>query len=315
MKKLTVSFIVHEDFSHIEEALSSLYSSTELPFQVNLTINTGSAPEVKKLQTKYPDITVLINDQPGGFAANHNRIMCLANTPFVALLNDDIVLHPQTLDLLVNYLEMHPDVGLVGPLVENPDGTPQLSAFSDPSLFRMIYVISGLNYLTKHGGIVRTVLQSMGIAQRLGVESLKTEQVTHTVPVIVGVSMVVRRDTYLQAGLMDEATMVYLEESGWHWRLRQCGWKLALVTEARVTHYNTNPLLKGWKLAEQRKGILNYYLNYRPFWQGLLIRLCIVFFHSLKAVLYLPFSSNTAHDHWRIVKLGLTWKAVPPAIT
>src|SRR5262245_1421246 len=100
MHKLTVSFIVHDDFSQVHQALSSLYSNTTLPFKVCLTINSGPTRQVDEIRKTYPDMSILVNDKPRGFAANHNTVMRLAQTPFVALLNDDIFLHPKALDLL-----------------------------------------------------------------------------------------------------------------------------------------------------------------------------------------------------------------------
>ncbi|MCC7207910.1 MAG: glycosyltransferase [Anaerolineae bacterium] len=304
--KLTVSFIVHEDFSHIWTALSSLYSSTELPVQVYLTVNSGLAPEVEALQRKYPDIKILVNETRRGFAANHNAILRLAQTPYIALLNDDIQIHAGALDTLVRFLEDHQDVGLVGPLIVFPDGSPHLSSFSDPSLFRMLYVISGLSSLTRHGGLIRHTLQWIGIAQRLGVDSLKTDQSTRPVPVIVGVSMVVRRAAYEEAGLMDETTVVFGEEFGWHWRLRQHGWRIYLVAEAQVTHFNLDQEAKGWKLVEHRKGILGYFVRYRPRWQAALIRAALLTVHSVGATVAWALRREDYVTHRKVLWMALT---------
>jgi hypothetical protein len=306
---LTISFIVHDDFSHIEAALRSLQQNTRSLYIAYVTINTGFVPMVDQLRPAFPEVRFVVNDQPRGFAANHNAIMLIADTPYVALLNDDVTFTPGALDTLLAYLDAHDDVGLVGPLVQNPDGTPQLSAFSDPSLFRMLYKISGLGSLTRHGGLVRRMLQRFGLARRLGVESLNTELITHFVPVIVGVSMVVRRQAYLDAGLIDEGTLMYGEEVGWHWRLRQHGWKLALVTEAQITHYNPQSELTGWKLAEHRKSILQYFLNYRSRTQTLIIRCAIIGVHTIGTLVYLPLNRAKSRAHWQAVKVGLYWKS------
>jgi N-acetylglucosaminyl-diphospho-decaprenol L-rhamnosyltransferase len=310
--KLTVSIIIHNDFSHIAPALQSLYQHTSLPVRIYITVNAGSEADIERVRQAYPDLNLRINDQARGFATNHNDILRVADTPYTALLNDDITVHPGALDTLVTYLETHLDVGLVGPLVLNPDGTLQQSVFSDPSLFRMLYAISGLGRLTPHGGSVRRLLTRLGLAGRLGVESLKIDPGTRSVPVVVGVAMVVRREACLQAGLMDEATRFYGEEFGWHWRLRQYGWKIALVTEALVTHHNRAQDLSGWKLAEHRKAILNYYLLYRPQWQAFIIRISIIIAHLFWAVVFLPFRTQQARAHWGAVNVGLAWR---PAVS
>lgn len=302
---LAVNFIVHGDFSHIGAALRSLYETTTIPMMVYVTINTGDAPEIAQIRDQYPNVTIIINPKPAGFAANHNAILRLAEADYVALINDDVTFHPKALDTLVNYLHSHDDVGLVGPLVEKPNGQTQVSAYSDPTLPRMLFHISGLGSFTKQGGIVRRSLQKIGFTRLFGAESLRNDLTIRDVPVIVGVCMVVRRKAYLQAGLMDEYTIVNGEEFGWHWRIRQKGWRVILIPTARIVHYNPGQDISGWKLAEHRKGILSYFTAYRPRWQAAIIRLSIIFFNFWAAVFWFPFNRENAHSHWQTMAMGL----------
>jgi hypothetical protein len=306
---LIISVIVHDDFSHIHRALVTFLEACTPPPKIYVTINSApSMAEVEKLQAAFPQIQMIINDQVQGFAANHNRVMKLAETPFIALLNDDIELKPSALYRLVQVLQEQPDIGLVVPLIQNPDGTPQLSVFSDPTLLRMIYKISGAGNLTKPGGIVRQFLQRTGIAGWLGVESLNPDFTMRDVPVGRGVCMVLRRETYRQVGGMDEVTRIYGEEYGWHWRMRKAGWRVAFVPEVAVIHYNLAQPLEGWKLAEHRKSILNYFICYRPAWQAKVIRFSIVLFHGFWAAVNLPIHRQRARQHWQAARVGMTWK-------
>src|SRR5688572_2244878 len=161
---VTVSIIVHNDFSRIQQAVDSLLKYTSLPLTIYITINTGMDTRVDELRRRFPDVRYVINDQPKGFAANHNAVMHLATTPYVLLLNDDVEVAPAMLDILVGYLEEHQEVGLVTPCVINPDGTPQLTAFSDPTLLRMLYKISGLGYWTRQGSWIRKLYIRSGMS-------------------------------------------------------------------------------------------------------------------------------------------------------
>ncbi|MBC7872024.1 MAG: glycosyltransferase [Chitinophagaceae bacterium] len=308
MCALTVSLIVHEDYSHITPALQSFYATTKTPSTVYLTINTGEDTRIAALQTQFPDIRVRINNQPRSFAANHNAILQIAETEFVALLNDDIVLHDHALDTLVDYLQTHTEVGLVGPALENPDGRPQVSAYSDPSLIRTLYRLSGFAALTHQQSKLRRWLKQIGLLRLFNIESLKENAGTRPVPVIKGVAMVARRSAYQQAGVMDEVTQAYGEEYGWHLRLRRGGWKIVLVEEAKLTHYGLGQArlaLRGWVLIEDRKAILAYYVLYRPVWQAALVRAVIVLSHAFYTLGWLPFDRSRAQTHWKTVRMGL----------
>ncbi|NWM35105.1 glycosyltransferase, partial [Escherichia coli] len=48
---------------------------------------------------------------------------------YVLLLNADTVVRPNAFRALVDFMDRHPDVGIAGSRLEDPDGTPQRSAF------------------------------------------------------------------------------------------------------------------------------------------------------------------------------------------
>jgi GT2 family glycosyltransferase len=305
---LTVSLIVHDDFSHIHQTLACLLAMPAPPERIVVTINTtASQVEIERLQHTFPTIHLLINAEPAGFASNHNRVMALAATPFIALLNDDITFDPDAMDALIGVLQAQPDVGLVAPRIQSPDGSSQLAVFSDPTLFRSIYKISGAGSFTQQGGLARRILHRSGVAGLLGVESLNPDPTMREVPVARGVCMITRREVYQQVGGMDDDTRVYGEEYGWHWRIRQGGWRVMFVPQVVITHFNLSQPLDGWKLAEHRKSILNYFIRYRPCWQAQIIRASIVIFHGLWALLNLPFSRQRFDQHWQAAQVGLRW--------
>jgi hypothetical protein len=305
---LTISIIVHNDYSHIDRALASLFANSALPLTLYITINTGESPEAARLQAAFPQVHYLVNSQPAGFATNHNRVMHIAQTPYVALINDDVEMPMGMIEQLMVYLEAHPKVGLVTPRILNPDGTPQLTTFSDPTLLRMVYRISGFGHLTRQGSFLRKVAVRLGINRLLGVSSLKEYSVSQSVPVAVGVAMFARREAYQQAGMMDEDTRVNGEEYGWHWRLRQHGWQVHIVTETYITHFNTQQNLSGWFLVEHRKGILNYFCRYRPGWQAITLRGALIFFHGVRAVVNTLFNRKAAPYDWQIVGMAWRWR-------
>lgn len=314
MAKLAINFILIGSDTHLRQALQSLYATTHTPFKIYVVIDTGSGkedPQLIALLKDYPDLHLIINDKRQGFAANHNQAMRIATEDYIALLNDDIILHAGALDSLVAYMDTHPDVGLTGSQQFNPDGTYQVSAYSDPSLFRMIYKISGLAKLTAARSRVRRLLQQTGITNYLGIESLKIHHHSHEVNIIKGVVMVVRRQAYEQVGLMDETTIVYGEEADWHLRLRQGGWKIVFVPESKVTHFGQGQAtltLHGMKLIEDRRSILNYFLKHRPCWQVWIIRGAIVFFHTGWGLVWFAFSRERSNTHFQVARVGLLWQ-------
>lgn len=312
--KLGINFILIGSDTYLRQALQSLYATTHTPFKIYIVIDTGKGqddPQIPALLRDYPDLHLIINDKRLGFAANHNQSMRIATEEYLALLNDDIILHEGALDRLVAYMDDHPTVGLTGSQQYNPDGTHQVAVYNDPSLFRMIYKISGLAKLTTEQSLIRRILQRTQLANYLGVESLKVQDQTHEVDIIKGVVMMVRRTAYEQVGLMDETTIVYGEEADWHWRLRKAGWKVVFVAESKVTHFGQGQAtlnLKGRILVEDRRSILNYFIKHRPCWQVWVIRGAIVTSHTFWGVVWFPFSRSRSQVHFQTANVGLRWQ-------
>jgi hypothetical protein len=307
--QLAVSFIVIGSVDRLLDALKTLYEKTRTPFRVYVVVDTeGGAndPQIDRLR-EYSDIQFIFTQQRQGFAANHNLVMRHSNEPFIALLNDDILLQNDALDILVSYLEQHPQVGLVGAQLYNPDGSRQVSAYSDPSLFRVVYKISGVASLTHQDSLLRKVLLSGGLGWLIGIESLQVRTHPQSVEVIKGVAMVTRREVLEQTGLMDEITRAYGEEYDWHFRIRQAGWEVVLVPQARLIHLGKGQVqlkLRGMLLIEDRKAILHYFQKHRPAWQVFVVRMAMMIFHGFFGLVWLPFSREKSNTHWQIARIG-----------
>lgn len=308
LKMLTAHTIVHSDYSHIANAIASLIANGIQQQDILITLNTGLNAGAEQLRRQFPDCVYWVNEKPRGFAANHNHAMRQTVSPYVALLNDDIILEPNTIRTMIDFLESNPDVGVASPAIIRADGSPQKTAYEDPSLLRMIYRISGLGHFTRQGSLLRSLLERAGV-YKLGIASLDSRQMTRFVPVVVGVAMFARREAWAAAGLMDEDTKFYAEEFGWHKRMRLAGWKVAVVAETRVIHLNENQDLSGWRLAEHRKGILSYFIRYKPHWQQFVIRAVIAVAHGLRGFLLTPFDRSAAEENWQAFRVAF-WKPI-----
>ena len=79
-------------------------------------------------------VELLPLEQNLGFAGGNNAalrpLLMLPRPPeYVLLLNPDTVVRPGAVRALVEFMDLHPRVGIAGSRLEDPDGTPQRSAF------------------------------------------------------------------------------------------------------------------------------------------------------------------------------------------
>jgi GT2 family glycosyltransferase len=162
-----------------------------------------------------------------GFAGGNNvalrPLLADANKPdAVLLLNPDTVVRPGALRPLVEFLEQHPKVGIVGSRLEFPDGTPQCSAFRFPTVPSELE--NGVRL-----GLVSRLLRKWLVAPPVRNEPHPTDW-------MAGASMLVRREVFDAIGLMDDAYFLYFEETDFFLQAKRAGWSSWYVPASRVVH-------------------------------------------------------------------------------
>ena len=163
----------------------------------------------------------------GGFAYGNNapiRKLMEQNalTDYVLLLNPDTVIRPNAIKALMDFMEEHPKAGIAGSRLEDPDTTPQCSAF------RFHTIWSELDHGLRIGLVTRLLSRWM-IAPPVSDEACQTDWVA-------GASMIVRRDVLEQVGLMDEGYFMYYEEMDFCLQAHRAGWECWYVPESHVVH-------------------------------------------------------------------------------
>jgi len=172
--------------------------------------------------------TLLSLDRNGGFAYGNNRVIekilsKLQRPDYLWLLNPDTVVHKGAIAPLVEFLDAHPRVGIVGSRLENPDGTPQVSAFRDHS------VVSEL-LLGMQLGVLDALLARWIVAPS------QVADAPHQTDWVSGASMLIRREVFDQIGLLDERYFMYFEEVDFCLQARRADWECWYVPDSRVVH-------------------------------------------------------------------------------
>jgi N-acetylglucosaminyl-diphospho-decaprenol L-rhamnosyltransferase len=114
-------------------------------------------------------------------------------------------------------------VGIVGSRLEDPDGTPQQSAFRFPGI------------LSEFEAAMRLGLLSKFLARFVVAPPLRLED--HSTDWVAGASMLVRRELFETVGLLDESFFLYFEETDLCLRARRVGWVCWYIPDSRVVHF------------------------------------------------------------------------------
>lgn len=231
---LTVVIVNYRTPGLTIDCLRSLESEVQsLPgTHVVLTDNNSGDGSVEQLNNAIANegwsnwVSFMPLERNGGFAYGNNAairpVLSTNPPPYILLLNPDTVVHPGALQALVDFMDKHPDVGIAGSRLEDPDGTPQRSAF------RFHTVISELEQGLRLG-FVSKLLAHWGVAPPVPEETCQTDWVA-------GASMIVRREVFEAVGLMDEGYFMYYEEMDFCLQAKRAGWSCWYVPQSRVVH-------------------------------------------------------------------------------
>ncbi|WBL35110.1 glycosyltransferase family 2 protein [Tepidiforma flava] len=116
-------------------ALRSLEARTPALLPTTVVVDNASFDgTIEAVRAAFPAVTVIEHRRNLGFAAAVNRgIEALPSADVVCLLNPDAELLDDGIFAAADYLEAHPDVGVLGGRILNPDGSIQPSARAFPS--------------------------------------------------------------------------------------------------------------------------------------------------------------------------------------
>lgn len=172
-------------------------------------------------------VELLLLAENRGFSAGNNAalrpLLAAINPPdYVLLLNPDTVAGSGAVRALIEFMDTHPRVGVAGSRLEDPDGTPQRSAFRFPTVAGEF-----------EGGV------RLGLVSRLlhrSVVAPPVLDVAHPTDWVAGASMIIRWPVVATIGLLDENFFLYYEETDYCLRARRAGWACWYVPESRVVH-------------------------------------------------------------------------------
>ncbi len=251
-----VSIVIGSDETLVFGCLDSMLTGTaRAALRITVTANPATADTVTAIRDRYPDVEIVQNASRLGFAANHNRVIGESSSDYVLVLNDDTVLHPGAIDEAVGFLDAHDDVAVAGARLLNADGSYQNGVYAEPQVWQTLSVFA-VKFFPALRSQAGERLYRRAYKGRDDAAEATEPRFVHSVK---GAFMLVRRAAVERAGYMDEVTDVY-EEVEWQHRFGQCGYRIAYVPAAVVTHYGS-VTIGGFDraLVNQVKAALNFY--------------------------------------------------------
>ncbi len=172
-------------------------------------------------------VSLICSERNGGFAYGNNLAVRQAlgeeePPDLFFLFNPDAVVRGAGLERLVEFLDKNPQAGIVGPRLENADGSEWNWAFRFPNL--LAEFDSGLRL-----GVVSKLLEKYRVMRAVGSEPVRVDW-------LPGAALLIRREVFQNVGLMDEGYFLYYEETDFLLRAARAGFECWYTPDATVMH-------------------------------------------------------------------------------
>ena len=202
-------------------ALRSVSESQDGFAKEVVVVDNGSTDDTPTVvRREFPAVDYVRSETNLGFARANNLGAGRTRGEFLLLLNSDARLKPSTLAEVVSWMRQHPECGVAGVQLLNPDGSRQNSIANQPSL--------------------ATELLNKSLLRRLFPRRFPGKEHQFPAPVevesVIGACMFIRASVWRALGGFDERFFFFLEETDFCRQVRARGWKVCHLPQAQAWH-------------------------------------------------------------------------------
>ena len=209
--------------------LSSIYQAKATINGARIIVfDNASMDGVGRIKSWFPEVELLHSPTNVGFAKAVNHAIRMSFAPYVLILNPDTCIQKPFFDAMLDFMETHPDVGVLGPRIFDENGRVQGSARSYPTPATALFGRS--TFLT------RLFPNNRYTAKHVLAKGAQIEQ-PMDVDWVSGACMLVRRAAIASVGMLDEHFFMYWEDADWCRRMRENRWRVIYFPKSALVHY------------------------------------------------------------------------------
>lgn len=290
----------------LKACLDSILTSPTEPDALEIIVVDSASTDdsVTMLKRDYPQIKLIEQRENVGFTRGNNIGLETSVGRYILLLNPDTEVLDDALEKMIEYMETHPQVGIIGPQTLNSDHTMQSTKRRFPTFLIGIFESTWLQALAP-----KSILDSY-YANDISNDAIAD------VDWVQGSALMARREVYQKIGELDEGYIMYSEEMDWCKRAKAAGWRVVYFGQAQIIHH-------GGKSSDQtpaRKHIhfqqskLRYFRKHHGWAQAQALRLILLInygwqlaMEALKSLVghKRQLRQERVRTYWQVVRSGL----------
>jgi N-acetylglucosaminyl-diphospho-decaprenol L-rhamnosyltransferase len=221
--RISVIFVSYNTAQMSLQALADLFASKGgFDLQVIVVDNASKDNSVELIKNAYPNITLIENKVNVGFGRANNQAIEIADGNYILLLNTDAFVKPDTLLKTIEYMNTHPECGLLGARLLGRDQEQQPSCRYFPTPLNLFAGRVGLN----------RVIPSIQLVD----DPNWDPDLTAKCDWVPGCYYLLRKKVVEEVGVFDPLYFLYSEEVDHCFAIKKAGWEVVYFADAPVVH-------------------------------------------------------------------------------
>ena len=215
--------------------------------------NASADKSAEMVRQQYPQFKLIANNENLGFAKANNQALKQVTGQYILLLNPDTEILPGALGGLIDFLDKHPQAGVVAPQLINTDGSVQVSCRAFPSFIGMLSELIGISRFMPPG----SKLRSYKMRDWQHDDERQVDQPE-------GACLLIKKEIFDKVGFFDEDYFMLFEEVDWCYRVKQAGWQIWFTPAAKVIHHMGQAIkqVKEKMILSSHKGMYRYWYKH-----------------------------------------------------
>jgi hypothetical protein len=224
----------------LKNCLQTLTQNITVNKEIFVVDNASPDRSAEMVAKDFPEIKLIRNSKNLGYNFANNQALKKILGDYILLLNPDTLVMKEAIEEMINFLEKHKDIGIIGPQIINLEGRPTLSVYPLPNLRDVLE--EGLT--TYH---LPWWLPSFFVHRRKFLNKIRQAEIDE-VGWVNGAALMIRRKIFDLIGLKDENLYAYAEEADWSIKAKKIGYKTVYFPESQIVHLGSASSNQNWQL-------------------------------------------------------------------
>lgn len=220
---VSIVFVSYNTAEMTCEAIRLVKSSLHtLNLEIFVVDNASKDDSVAKVLAEFQDVHLITNQTNVGFGRANNQVLPRYTGKYLLLLNTDAFVAPTTIQSTYDFMQLHPETGIVGVKLLGRDGALQPSCRYFPTPLNIFLTTTGLFRFLPFVRLVDDMQWD--------------HQTVRQCDWVPGCYYLVRREVIDQVGLFDPRYFLYYEEVDHCYATKKAGWQVTYYPDTSVVH-------------------------------------------------------------------------------